>query len=80
MYVLPNINWHYVKEIQTHLHVAVKMAQVVHDAVHVQLARTQDHMLATLFNFGGHQWVALVDAAKSLHLLAHSHLPIQQCI
>ena len=34
----------------SYLHVAIEVSEVMHDAVHVQLTRSQDNMLAALLN------------------------------
>lgn len=47
----------------------VHLPQVVHDAVEVEFACTQNHVFARLLHLGGHQRVALVNLPQAVQHL-----------
>ena len=51
------------------LHLSVQLAQIVHHTIEVQLARSQQRMLATLFDARRYERVALVHLAQSVEHL-----------
>mmetsp|Transcript_94292 Transcript_94292/g.130983 ORF Transcript_94292/g.130983 Transcript_94292/m.130983 type:complete len:445 (-) Transcript_94292:1469-2803(-) len=51
------------------LQITIKPSKVVKDAVQVNFASTQQHMLATLFHLGLREWVGLVDLPQAIHHL-----------